>query len=256
VTRRRTHFTRGFSWTLATVAGLCGGGSILVLANALGLDLVLLGLPIMSASWTFRTVSLEGLLLSGAVIGVVTGLMQWALLRHWFQIAGWWVLVTAGCLATGSIAFFFAESVVERAFVPVDAGLVIFGPLFPPPFIPAIAVVGPGAIVGVGQWLVLRRQVRRFGWWIGANVIAWPAGTFLTSFVNDLLQAWTWSPERGIDTSAWTSIPYFFLHSNLSIWDLSGLLALGFVVGTLTGLVLVFAKRNSSMTASKERLLE
>jgi len=245
----RTHLARGFCWALATIVGLCGGGSILVLAHALGLDLALLGPPIINAS--FRIVSLEGLLLSGAIIGAVTGLVQWALLRRWFQLAGWWVLVTAGCLATGSIAFVFAESIVERAFVP-EGPLIIMGPLLPPPFMPAIAVAGSGAIVGVGQWLVLRRQVRRFGWWIGANIIAWPAGTFLTSFVNDLLEAWTWSPERGINASAWTSIPYYFLPPNLSIWDLSGLLTLGFVVGTLTGLVLVFAQHNSSMTESKE----
>jgi hypothetical protein len=190
---------------------------------------------------------------SGAVIGATTGLAQWALLRRWFQTARWWVLVTAGCLAAGSYAFFFLGSVVARAFFPFPS-VPIFGPYIPPLIVSVVAATGPGAILGVGQWLVLRRQTRRFGWWIVANIIAWPAGIILTSCVNDLLQAWTWSPSAGIDTSARSSIPYLFLSSDLSIWDLPSLLALGFVVGTLTGLVLIYAQHSSSVAESKERL--
>jgi hypothetical protein len=35
-------------------------------------------------------------------------------------------------------------------------------------------VLGP--VLGVPQWLVLRRHVRRAGWWVLANSIAWAAG--------------------------------------------------------------------------------
>ena len=33
-----------------------------------------------------------------------------------------------------------------------------------------------GAVVGAAQWLVLRRQVRRAGWWILASTVGWTVG--------------------------------------------------------------------------------
>lgn len=247
---RYAHLIRWLCWTLATIAGLCVGGAVLVLANELGLDSVLFELS--TRSYTLGgVISIIGPMFYSAVIGTITGLAQWALLRRWFQTARWWVLVTAGCLMAGSYTFFFVGNIVQRAFVPFPSGF-LTGPYVPPPFVSVIAASGPGAILGVGQWLVLRRQMRRFGWWIVANIIAWPIGIILTFWVNDLLQAWTWSPCGGL--YAWSSIPNWFLSSYLSIWDLPNLLALGVVVGTLTGLVLIYAQRMSSVAESKERL--
>jgi len=33
-----------------------------------------------------------------------------------------------------------------------------------------------GAVGGVAQWLILRRQVRRVGWWILASAVGWAVG--------------------------------------------------------------------------------
>jgi hypothetical protein len=37
----------------------------------------------------------------------------------------------------------------------------------------AAALVVGGAVVGSGQWLLLRQNVRRAGWWILATAIGW-----------------------------------------------------------------------------------
>jgi hypothetical protein len=45
--------------------------------------------------------------------------------------------------------------------------------------VPNLAFAGAGAVVGVSQWLVLRRWVSRAGWWILASSISWLGATYV-----------------------------------------------------------------------------
>jgi uncharacterized membrane protein len=45
--------------------------------------------------------------------------------------------------------------------------------------VPNLAFVGAGTVVGVLQWLVLRRWVSHAGWWILASSISWVGATWV-----------------------------------------------------------------------------
>ena len=39
-----------------------------------------------------------------------------------------------------------------------------------------IGEIGIGAVTGILQWIVLRRQVRQAGWWVLASTAGWAGG--------------------------------------------------------------------------------
>ena len=43
-----------------------------------------------------------------------------------------------------------------------------------------------GGVLGLAQWLVLRKHIRRAGWWVFANALAWALG-LLVAFVGTTL---------------------------------------------------------------------
>jgi hypothetical protein len=96
-------------------------------------------------------------------IGFSFGIMQWLILRRYMPRAGWWVLVsTLGwILGFGVLALAdkFAENLVTSAIQPEVSALVFF--------------LAAGALVGILQWLVLRRHMLQAGWWVLANVVGW-----------------------------------------------------------------------------------
>jgi hypothetical protein len=94
----------------------------------------------------------------GIVFGAPVGIAQWLVLRWDVTRAGWWVLASIVGLAVGM----GVAEVVDSA---TDLGGAVVG-----------AVVG--ASVGIAQWLVLRRQVARAGWWVLASSVGL-AATFL-----------------------------------------------------------------------------
>jgi len=106
-----------------------------VLANAMG--------------WAASTV--VGQDMAGAVLGPVAGVVQWLVLRRQIRKGGWWVLASVIGWPVALLAVGFA--------------------LQDPPGWILFAVVG--AVIGVAQWLVLRRQVQRAGWWVLASTMGW-----------------------------------------------------------------------------------
>jgi hypothetical protein len=93
--------------------------------------------------------SVMGIILGGAVFGASLGTVQWLVLRRQVSRSGWWVLAsTVGGAVGGAMAL-----VVDEA--------QIF----------AIVLAMFGASVGIAQWLVLRRQVARAGWWVLASIV-------------------------------------------------------------------------------------
>jgi hypothetical protein len=127
--------------------------------------------------------------LAGAVIeGSVVGTAQWLVLRSPLQRMKWrtWVLATAlgACIAwtLGMIpsTFLFSGPETGTAGPGGMSDLVIYA-------LAAGMGLVLGSILGVPQWLALRRHVPKAGWWILANAAAWLLGMVVvfmgTSFI-------------------------------------------------------------------------
>jgi hypothetical protein len=96
--------------------------------------------------------------ISTIAAGVGAGAMQWPVLYHRIPRAWRWPLVTA--------VVWLAGSFLLRLAVPADLYVLLSG-----------AILGP--IVGLGQWLILRREVHWAGWWIVVSTMAWITGLTL-----------------------------------------------------------------------------
>jgi hypothetical protein len=88
------------------------------------------------------------------------------------------------------------------------------------------AALGPvvGALLGLFQWLVLRRHIQNAGWWVLANAAAWTAGMILIFVATGIVQENT--PMSVVAAT----------------WAVSGTLA-GVAVAAVHGLVLVWLLR-------------
>ena len=144
---------------------------------------------------------------SGAVFGAVAGVAQWLLLRRQVRRAGWWILASTVGLAVGLAVVNAVVGAVSGA-VPSD----VVG-----------AVVG--AVSGVAQWLILRRQVRRAGWWILASTVGWAVGLAVGGAVG-------WAVVNAVvDAVGW------------AVGLAAGWAVVGAVSGSITGTVLVWLLR-------------
>lgn len=140
---------------------------------------------------------LVGLFLLGeAGIGASVGLAQWLVLRREFTNAGWWILVSAVAWLVGW------EIIVDGQLLTPGADLI------------SSLIVGAvmGLVLGLGQWLLLRRWTQSASMWIPANLSAWSV--------------------------AFTGI-------------FGGAIIAGIVVGAVTGLVLELLRRYSNLDEEK-----
>ena len=135
------------------------------------------------ASWRQRrtaevaaVLALVGLA-TGAGAGVVGGLGEWLLLRRWVPSAGQWIVVTAVGRAVGwslalTVGWLWSELIVgstgsgTAGILGLDVG----------------GLVG-GSVVGLSQWIVLRRWVARSSLWIAASAVGGAAGIGLSQYV-------------------------------------------------------------------------
>jgi hypothetical protein len=133
-------------------------------------------------------VALVGTVLAGAFEGAVVGYAQWRVLRvplpelaarPWVvaTVVGALVAWTLGMLPT-TLMGMGGEAGAEPAIS--DAAQLLLA-----------ATLGllAGPVLGVPQWLVLRRFVPRASWWIVANAVAWAAGMPLIFVAAGLLPA-------------------------------------------------------------------
>jgi hypothetical protein len=96
------------------------------------------------------------------MVGLLTGRLQYGLLRRYLSRMGWWVAATlAGWLGLvlilgifSALAFFWTADVANE-------------------FLINWAFVVLGLSIGVGQWLLLRRRLPQAAWWIAANIAGW-----------------------------------------------------------------------------------
>jgi hypothetical protein len=144
----------------------------------------------------------------GIVLGIGIGAMQWLVLRRRLSRTGWWILATVAVGYTIVHAGFmgFSASVNSLNALLRWTGIVAFG----------------GAVTGVLQWLVLRPQISRSGWWVLISTVSW--GLSVT-----VARAFSW----GVDDA-----------------DAFGaLIVTGAILGTVTGAALIWLLRQSSPDA-------
>ena len=99
----------------------------------------------------------------GAIGGLIAGSCQSAMLSRVAGKPNGWIAVTVGGWTLSGVAIWAA--IVEAPF----GGHGLYGTL-------GLAVVCcAGTLAGLGQWFVLRRNVKRAGWWVPAVALTWVA---------------------------------------------------------------------------------
>lgn len=96
---------------------------------------------------------------------LLTGAVQYALLRRYLPRMGGWVLATFGgwLLGVFLIALTGWLNWTDEPFY-LERSLLLMG-----------------LAIGAGQWLLLRRRLPQAGWWIGANAAAWVLSALITT---------------------------------------------------------------------------
>ncbi len=145
--------------------------------------------------------------LSGAIGGAVVGLAQWLVLRNRIFRSKWWVLVSIvtwlliGASSLGALGWIAPRT--EQIWLRLFHGF-ING---------AIA----GAILGLGQWFVLRNQIYWEEWWMITNIVAWAIGLPL----------------------GWLVGGFIYQEIGLFIGEVIGLFVTWFFVAVITGIAFV-----------------
>jgi hypothetical protein len=191
-------------WTVTYVIGYFGG-------RVVGTEVIA---PVVDAVGAWR---LAGAL-EVAIRGLSLGLLQWVILRRYIAQAHRWMWATTGVAVVASVGFPVIQLSVEAIFFTFafeGIGRWIMTSVH-------VWVAMMLVLTGVMQWLVLRRQVRRAGWWIAATVAAHFFGVVA---VYGIVAIYLRFPFVPYDTS--------------HIFHLSELIR-GSVIGALTGAVLVW----------------
>ena len=168
-------------WVLASTMGLTVGfavglimlfvGAFMLFAATLEFDETLTLTPVMFAT------------MLAAAVGASVGIAQWLVLR-WWQVsrAGWWVLASAVGAAVGGAAGAIVISAATLDFAEVVGETLTLTLTLTPVML--ILVTMFGASVGIAQWLVLRRQVSRSGWWVLASIVGFAVGVAVSIVVD------------------------------------------------------------------------
>lgn len=142
-----------------------------VLANAVGWSLSPLAQQaVIEASGTSRVQ-----IAMGIAIGTMLGFAQWFIfLPQPYKTGLWWVLVS---VAGWGIGWPLGWALGWRVFGGLGFS-VVYG---------VIGAAG-GIAAGFGQWLVLRNQIQRAGWWMVVSAVGWSAAlalmfTFARGFI-------------------------------------------------------------------------
>jgi hypothetical protein len=215
-----------FQWILANAIGETVG---------LGGTLVIGGLLLFNAQKTMGVVPAAVLaVLAGTYLeGMVVGTAQWLVLHRPIKSIRWhvWVLATAiGAFLAWTLGMIPSTFMLAGA----DSGgaasaqmneLIVYA-------LAAMMGFALGPILGVPQWLVVRRHLPKAGWWVLANALAWMVGMVIvfvgTSFIP---------PEE--------------IALNVAFVLLLFLFAAGAAVGAIHGLVLIWLLHLRTLTRAR-----
>lgn len=164
-------------------------------------------------------------LLLEIVIAILAGMLQWLALRRYVRWANqWWPMTSIGWIVGGFLAPYAAFAVLGAR----------------PSGLSFSAVTAPvnAAVVGILQWLILRRHVRRAGWWVLASIAAGVVGERLSGYAGLLVALYVGAAVGGPGQypSAMVSSAVFAA--------ITGALA-----GSITGIVLVWLLRHPRLDA-------
>jgi serine/threonine protein kinase len=119
------------------------------------------------------------------LVGTSVGIAQWFVLRRQVPQTGLWVLATAVGEAVGlalSVSLF--QSLYET---------------MPMPLVESFYGAVIGVLVGIGQWLVLRRQIAQTGWWVLATTLGKTVGGIIGwGIINPLFFPGEEIPQIGL----------------------------------------------------------
>ena len=93
------------------------------------------------------------------VLGLLTGFLQFLLLRRYLPRMGWWIAATTSGLLLGGLGI---RLLIHTLLGDLDSM-----------WFAVLIVVLVGGSLGLVQWVVLRQRVRHAAWWILANVLGW-----------------------------------------------------------------------------------
>jgi hypothetical protein len=146
-----------FGWLISGAFSL--GLSLLLAALPLSLYTAILGDTIMVRGQMRVT---EDYLLGYSFIpmfGLVIGIFQYLLLRRYYSKMGWWVLTTFLGWAPAWLLISVRYNPLGDYDPPSEAVYAL------------LAGMAIGLLLGGLQWLLLRGQVTRAGWWIPVNML-------------------------------------------------------------------------------------
>lgn len=99
------------------------------------------------------------------VVGLLTGVLQYGLLRRYLPRMGWWVLATTGGWLFGALL------IAIPGWLNWPGGAANLDLVF----------ILMGLSIGAGQWLLLRCRLSGAAWWIVANVVGWGLLALITA---------------------------------------------------------------------------
>ena len=144
-----------------------------------------------------------------AALGAGVGIWQWFVLRRRVSRSGWWVLASILGLAVAAVVG--TAVALARGYSAIPENFAV------------VAGVG-GAMAGLMQWFVLRRQVSRAGWWVLASTVGWAVSGTVSGLVDQL------------EFMGFLALPV-------------GVAGCGVVLGAVTGLALVWLLRQPAKEA-------
>lgn len=168
--------------------------------------------------------------LGAAVEGVVVGGLQWRVVRpalQELQLRDWVVATSAGAFVAWALGM-LPSTLISAAGAATSPEATSFEPALWLQLVMAALmgfVLGP--VLGVPQWLVLKRTVPLAGWWVVANANAWALGMPMIFLATSRIEA---------GDPAWLIAAYVA----------AGCLAAGLAVGAVHGAWLVWLLRRAN----------
>ena len=164
-------------WVLASTAGSLVGFAVGSIVIFFGFGVAALaGLAGGTGDVVMVVAGIGAVVVAGAAVGAAVGMTQWLVLWRQVSQPGGWILASIVGFTVGFIVLAAVYSF----------GLLVMGPDVAASVGTPGAVIGAvaGASVGITQWLFLRLEVSRAGWWVitSAAGFAMGGGLVLAAF--------------------------------------------------------------------------
>jgi hypothetical protein len=196
---------------------VCGIGEFLGIGAAAGAAFSFFLLVGETDTTGERVASLIVVVCAGILEGLITGSLQWSILRQQFvdmKAKKWLICTVLGAAVAWLIGMTYPTFFISDTASSSEPSRVMIV------FLAAGSGIVLGAVFGFFQWLELRRHTMGASWWIVANTVAWIVG---------LVVIYLGASLPGSDTAIGTVV---------LIGAVSGLVA-GLLVGAITGIFLV-----------------